>query len=365
MSVTSTCDVAVVGGGVIGCAIGYRLAKSGLSVETIERDGIASHASGNAYGGLYATFGPGIPGPALAVAKKSSELHEQLDPEIESVSDIDTEFRPSRSIDVAMDEAALKEVNANADWWESEDLPVERLSAESILELEPLITPNIVGGVRHLSHYEVDSYKLTLALATAFERHGGVIRSGNVVSLVTPGEVTLESGSAISAPVRIICSGPWAGANEIAGIPNLPIRPVKGEIIRLSFPGDDFSHRVVNGRPYIARKPDGLVWIGTTDEEAGFDETASASARDSILAGALDLAPALESAVIEQHTACLRPTSADGLPVVGQVDDGLYVANGAGSKGILYSHMIAEWIADSVLENADSIPTEFAVSRFL
>ena len=365
MSVSSWCDIVVVGGGVIGCAIAYRLASAGLSVEVIERDGIASHASGNAYGVLYATFGPGIPGPALAVAKHSIELHKELDPQIQSESDIDTEFRPSCSIDVAMDEAALEEVNANADWWESEDLSIERLSAESILELEPLITPNIVGGVRHLSHYEIDSYKLTLALATAFERHGGVIRSGNVVSMATPGEVTLESGSAISVPVRIICSGPWAGANEIAGIPNLPIRPVKGEIIRLAFPGDDFSLRVVNGRPYIARKPDGLVWIGTTDEEAGFDETTSASARESIIAGALELAPALETAVIEQHTACLRPTSADGLPVVGQIDDGLYVANGAGSKGILYSHVIAEWIADSVLEDADSIPTEFAVSRFI
>jgi glycine oxidase len=137
MSVASTCDVAVVGGGVIGCAIAYRLAKSGLSIELIERDGIASHASGNAYGGLYATFGPGIPGPALVVAKKSIELHKQLDPEIESESDIDTEFRPSRSIDVAMDEAALEEVNANADWWESENLPIERLSPESVLESEP------------------------------------------------------------------------------------------------------------------------------------------------------------------------------------------------------------------------------------
>jgi glycine oxidase len=202
-------------------------------------------------------------------------------------------------------------------------------------------------------------------LATAFERHGGSIRSGNVISLAAPGEVTLESGAAISAPVRIICSGPWAGTNEIAGIPNLPIRPVKGEIIRLSFPGDEFTHRVVNGRPYIARKPDGRVWIGTTDEEAGFDETASASARESILAGALGLSPALESAVIEQHTACLRPTSADGLPVVGPVDDGLYVANGAGSKGILYSHIIAEWISDAVQDGNDSVPAEFAVSRFL
>jgi glycine oxidase len=365
MSAASTCDVAVVGGGIIGCAIAYRLAKSGLSVELIERDGIASHASGNAYGGLYATFGPGIPGPALAVAKKSIELHKKLDPEIESESDIDTEFRSSRSIDVAADETTLKEVHANADWWESEDLPIERLSAESIFELEPHLTPNIIGGVRHLSHYEIDSYKITLALATAFERHGGVIRSGNVVSLATADEVALESGSAINAPVRIICSGPWAGANEIAGIPNLPIRPVKGEIIQLSFPGDEFSHRVVNGRPYIARKPDGRVWIGTTDEEAGFDETASASARESILAGALELAPALESAVIEQHTACLRPTSSDGLPVVGQVDDGLYVANGAGSKGILYSHIISEWIADAVQDGNDSVPVEFAVARFL
>ena len=364
-------DAIIVGGGVLGCACALRLAESGLTVILVERDAIASHASGNAYGGLYPTFGPGIPGPSLPVAIRSVELHRELDPPLQDETGIDIGLREAPSIELALTPEDMIGLFDASVWWPSQGFDFKMLDRQHLLEIEPAITPEAVGGVLHNSHYEVDSYRFTLALATAFERRGGRIRSGAVAGLEREGDrvggVVLESGEVLQAGVVVIASGPWAGQGEIDGLPDLPIRPVKGEIIRLRYPGTDLSHRVVVGRSYVARKPGGLVWIGTTDEEAGFDEKPTFAARDEIFAGALAIAPGLESAEIVEHTACLRPTSADGLPVVGPVADGAIVANGAGSKGILLSHAIAEFVREIVTgeEASVAMPAEYDVGRFL
>ncbi len=190
----------------------------------------------------------------------------------------------------------------------------------------------------------------------------GLLRDGDRVS-----GVVLGSGEELQAGTVVLASGPWAGQGEVEGMPDLPVRPVKGEIIRLRYSGTDISHRIAVDRSYVARKPDGLIWIGTTDEEAGFDETATTAARDSIMAGALAIAPGLESAEIVEHTACLRPTSSDGLPIVGPVAEGAIVANGMASKGILLSHAVAEFVREIVTgeEASVAMPPEYDVARFV
>ncbi len=364
-------DAVVVGGGVIGCACALKLAEGGLNVTLVERDAIASHASGNAYGGLYASFGPGIPGPTLPVALRSIELHRELDPQLQDETGIDIGLRQAPSIDLALTQEAMIELFDRSAWWAAQGFDFEMLDQRHLREIEPGIAPDAVGGVLHNSHYEIDSYRFTLALATAFERQGGQIRAGAVNGLSRDGDrvtgVALQSGEELAAGTVVIASGPWAGEGEIDGLPDLPVRPVKGEIIRLRYPEADISHRIAVARSYVARKPDGLVWIGTTDEEAGFDETATVAARDRIMAGALAIAPGLESAEIVEHTACLRPTSVDGLPVVGAVADGAIVANGMGSKGILLSHAVAEFVREIVTgeEASVAMPAEYDVGRFL
>ena len=122
------------------------------------------------------------------------------------------------------------------------------------------------------------------------------------------------------------------------------------------------------GGHYIARKPDGLVWGGSTEEDAGFDDRPSASARDSIMAGILALAPGLEAAEIVQHTACLRPVSVDDMPIVGALPgyEGLFAANGAGKKGILLSPVMGRMVAGAITGNPgrDPVPAEFDAARF-
>ncbi|MBI4305942.1 MAG: FAD-dependent oxidoreductase [Chloroflexi bacterium] len=365
-------DVIVVGGGAIGTAAAYRMVKHGAKVLLLERDGVAEHASGFAYGGLYATTGAGIPGPLLPVAKACVEHHRRLAPELKELTGIDVQFRPAASIDLAFDRKRLEDIVFDATWQLDEGFEVRILSENEVRALEPLVSERVIGGALHTSHYEVDSYKFTFGMGWAVEKSDGEVRKANVRAVrAERGRaegVVLEDGTALHTETIVLATGPWAGTPQIKGVPPLPVRPVKGEILRLEFPGDGFRHRVTFGGHYIARKPDGLVWAGTTeDDNAGFDDEPSDAARQSILSGVLKLSPALEGARLVRQTACLRPVSVDGLPMIGPVPgvEGLFIANGAGKKGILLSPAIAEMVAALVLDRrADAVPPPFRVSRF-
>lgn len=364
-------DVTVVGGGAVGASVALALVKQGVTVTVIERDSVASHASGFAYGGLFPTMGAGIPGPILRYAKQGIALHRQLAPELKEITGIDVELRSVISLDLADDEAGFRNLEKSLAWQLDEELDAELLDSDGIRLLEPTLSGELTGGLAQRSHFEVDSYRYTLALVTAFEQGGGSYRSGDVVGLVRDGDrvagVQLASGDEIASDAVVLATGPWAGEGR-GGLPSFPVKPKKGEILRLRFPGNDFAHRVSLGGHYIARKPDGLVWAGSTEEDAGFDDRPSASARDSIIAGVLALAPALDSAEVVEHTACLRPVSSDEMPILGPVPghEGLFAANGAGKKGILLSPVIGQMMAGAITGNAadDPIPTEFEAARF-
>ena len=364
-------DAIVVGGGAVGASVALELTKRGATVSMIERDSIASHASGFAYGGLFPTRGAGIPGPILQHAMHGISLHRQLALELKDSTEIDVELRSVVSIDLAADEDGFRNLEKSLDWQLEEGLKAELLDSEGVRHLEPALTGNLAGGLVQLSHFEVDSYKYTLALVAAFEHAGGNHRTGDVVGLVRDaGRVTgvrLASGDEVRGNAVVLATGPWAGAGS-EGLPHIPVEPKKGEILRLRFPGRDFTHRVSLGGHYIARKPDGLVWAGSTEEDAGFDDRPSVSARYAIMAGVLALAPALESAEIVEHTACLRPVSADDMPILGAVPghEGLFAANGAGKKGILLSPVMGRMVAGAILGDSggDPIPAEFNAARF-
>lgn len=364
-------DVIVVGGGAVGASVAYALVKRGVTVTVIERDSVASHASGFAYGGLFPTMGTGIPGPMVQHARRCIALHKQLAPELKETTGIDIELRSVVSIDLADDEAGYRDLEKSLAWQLNEDLEAELLDGDSVRRMEPALNVDITGGLVQDSHFEVDSYKYTLALVTAFEHAGGTYRSGDVTGLMRDGDrvtgVRLASGDEVRSGAVVLENGPWAGDGRDE-LPSFPVRPLKGGILRLRFPGRDSVHRLSLGAHYFARKPDGLVWIGTTEEDAGFDDLPSTSARDSIVTGAVAMAPALKSAKIVMHTACLRPVSSDGMPQLGAVPghDGLFAANGAGKKGILLSPVIGRMVAGEVTGDSaqDPIPPEFDAARF-
>jgi glycine oxidase len=372
-------DVVILGGGVIGCAASYELAGAGARVTVIERDGIASHASGFSFGGLYPTSGAGIPGPVQEPAKQALTLHRELYPQLKAETGVDYELRHVQSISLARDEGHLAGLRKDCEWQHSQGFDAEMLSSREVYRLEPSLAPGLAGGLLQRSHHELDSYKFALALAQGIEKRGGKIVTADAVSLtVANGRVAgvrTRAGAVMTGGNVIIATGPWAGSppDGIGGaaalpLPALPVRPVKGEILRLRLPGNDFQHRVgLDGRN-IARKPDGNVWVGTTEWERGLDDRPSPEGRDFIMSGALSYAPSLAGAELVLHTACLRPVATDGLPIIGPLAaaTGLFTAAAAGKKGVLLSLVMAKMIAALALGRPGDypVPQELATARF-
>ena len=203
-------------------------------------------------------------------------------------------------------------------------------------------------------------------------KKGAEIRSGQVVGLARNGArataVRLSSLD-ISAEHIVLAMGPWAGtASSWLGI-QVPVRPLRGQAQWVRMPGSPFVYGMSRSGNYllITTKRDGLTYLGSTHEEAGFDDRPTEEGIDYILRGVLTMVPSLLEVELVRRTACLRPLSADGLPIIGKVPgwDNVYLATGHGAQGILLSTVTARIITDLIVKGTTSISIEsLAPGRF-
>ena len=358
---SGSADVVIVGGGVVGVSTAYLLAREGVSSVIVEKDSVGSHASGFAYGGLSRPRGTGPNVPVLAEAWR---LHERFGTELPEETGVNTEFRLRPSLSLAFTEEEATQLQASLQWGRHEDGPSVRwVDAKEVLEIEPRVNPEAVGGVYVEGGGDVEPYRLALALVQAAERHGATVRHGTVTGLRVEGGrvrgVTLESGE-IACETVVLAMGPWsAEASEWLGVP-VPVRPLKGQILRLQAPGEPFRCSLGWSGDYATTKPDGLLWTGTTEEEAGFDDRPTAAARDKIMASLLRMVPSLVEARLAQQTACLRPVSSDGQMLLGRAPatEGVYVATGGGRQGIMLGPGMAKVVVDLITRGSTDVAVE-------
>ena len=369
MAVTGR-DVVIVGGGIAGIATAYFLGKAGVKSVVVERDSIGSHASGFAYGGLNPLGGAGIPGPVFPVADEGMRLHRELSHSLPEETGVNTEYRARTSLTLVFTEEEVQTAKASLAWkQQQEGFTVCWLEATEARAIEPRISDDVIGAVFTEGAADVEPYRLALALAQAAERLGATIRHGRVTALERSGErvsaVVLDSGK-IPCDSAVLSMGPWSGeTSQWLGV-TIKVRPLKGQILRLRAPGAPIECSVNWAGNYSTTKPDGLLWTGTTEEE-DFDENPTTEARDSIMASLLKMIPSMADAQLVRQTACLRPLSSDGLPVLGAVPgwEGVYMATGAGRKGILLGPAMGRITADLITKGSSDIPIEpLAPGRF-
>jgi len=367
----SSDDVVIVGGGIAGMAAAYYLAKSGVPSIVVERDAIGSHASGFAYGGLSPMTGFGIPGPLAEIAHDGMRLHRELAPVLAEETGIDVDFRLRASLALAFTEADVRRLRAALPWQQGQPgYAVRWLDRAEALSVEPRISDETLGAALIEGGGAVEPYRLVLALTRAAERLGVVLRHGRAIGLRRDGGritgVVLER-EVLSCATAVLALGPWsAEVSDWIGVP-IEVRPLKGQILRLQAPGPPVECSVGWAHSYATTKTDGLLWAGTTEEEAGFDEESTPAARDDIGAALVRMLPVMADAQVAQQTACLRPVTSDGLLVLGGVPglDGVYVATGGARKGILYGPAMGHAIADLVLGRDTRIALDaFAPGRF-
>ncbi len=368
---TASSDVVIVGGGIVGMVTAYYLARAGVPSVVVERDAIGSHASGFAYGGLSPVSGFGIPGPLAEVAQDGMRLHRELAESIVEETGIGIDFRVRPSLALALTEADAKRLRAAVPWQQQQPGYSARwLDPSEARRVEPRISDETLGAVLMDGTADVEPYKLVLALTRAAERLGVTVRHGRVTGLRGEGgrvtAVILER-DAIACSTVVLALGPWSGdASAWLRVP-IEVRPLKGQILRLQAPGPPVVCSVGWGHNYATTKPDGLLWTGTTEEEAGFDEETTSAARDEIGAALMRMLPAMADAQVVYQTACLRPLASDGLLLLGRVPgfDHVYMATGAGRKGILLGPAMGRAIADLIVTGNTKIALDaFVPGRF-
>lgn len=367
MESDTSADAIVIGAGAVGCSVALTLAESGIATIVVERDDIAYNASGYAWGGLSAHFGSGVPGPMTEHYRTSIAKHIALYESFGHDASHDWELQKVTSLSLADNEASAAGLKSDVEWMQSEGFDAEFIEAQEIYRLEPSIRSGFVAASHVNAGLELDSFSYTRSMATEAQRRGAVFVDGEVAAVNTTNDrvtgITLADGTELSAGLVVAATGPWT--SDVEGIPSLPIKPIKGEILRLSRAGNDLQNRVGFNGFNVGRKPDGTVWAGTYEWDRGFDRSVTSEGKDHIFNGVTEYIPSLEHTEISSSTACLRPVAVDGFPIVGSssVCDGLFYANGAGKKGILLSPLIAEWIVD-LIHNEVPPPGVVSSTRF-
>ena len=358
-------DVVVVGGGAAGCSVAHYLALAGAKVTLVEREGVATQASGYSAGGLNPLQGAGIPGPLGPLALESYRMHLSLWDELKEATGIDYQGRIVSLLKVAFDEADLSDLRATEGAFNGvEGFKAEWLDSREVMKLEPRISPGVISGVLATGNAALDSYQYTIALSESAKKLGARLRLGVVRGL--EGDDRSATGvmlrdETIACDYVVLAMGPWSRQAEAWLDGYIPVDPLKGEILRLNL-ATPLAQDISGAGASLYSKPDGLVWCGGTEEWRGFDRLPSDSARESILQRAIRLIPDLAEATLVQHTACLRPVTPDWLPIIGRMPgwDNVYMATGAGRKGILLSPAIGKAVADLITKDE----TQLSISAF-
>jgi len=351
--------VILVGGGIIGCAIAYFLAKGGARPLVLERGEIGAEASAGAAGMLTAQAHTDAPDAVFDLKLASRDLYPSLVAELQDRTDVDVEYRPIGHLVPVLTAAEAAEVRRRVAWQQARGLTAQWLDAADTRALEAGLSPAVQGGGWFPDDHHINNTAMTQALAAATRRLGGEVRAGcPVLDLVREGDRVvgvLTREGAIAGGTVVLCSGAWTqGFEAAAGIP-LPIVPAKGHIAvaRLEPPA---LRRVVYGQVYIIPRASGEHIIGSTVEFVGFDKQVVVETVARLLDRATALAPALHDAQLVANWACLRPAAADGLPVLGPVPGrpGLVVATGHFRNGILLAPITGKLVAELLIHGQPS-----------
>lgn len=376
-------DAIVIGGGISGCATAYYLSSAGHSVALIEKDAIAAHASGFAFGSLHTRFQPPTgSSPVEWFRAEAIDLHHDLAEILPEQSGVDYHFVEKAGLVLAFDDGEAAQLKPSGvagflrDEWSEDRLDVRWLAYGELSHIEARVSTEVVGALYLGGTREISPGGFTNALWAAAERNGAEMISAEVLEInIANGAVfgVNTADDTISAGIVILAAGAWGRTLLSQGAStahiDLPVFPLKGEILRYDL-GDEppFPVSLWWGSDYASSKPDGLLHVGTTHDDAGFDASPTDSGRDAIRNSAERALPFLSEKPISQQTACLRPTTMDGLPIIGEIPEarGLIVATGGGPIGIELGPAIGKLAADIATGQSESGSrySGFSPSRF-
>jgi glycine oxidase len=382
--VPGQCDVLIVGGGVIGMSIAWRAAQQGLSV--VVADPRPGQGATHAAAGMLTPIAEAAYAERemFALGQDSLRRYPDFITELQNATGLPTGFRQAGTLQVAYDGDDLALLAEMRVLQESFGVHLEQLTARECREAEPMLDPSVRGGLLAHDDGSVDPRLLTVALHKAAQSSGArLVRELVAEICCTAGRASgarLADGSVITARWIVLAAG-W----ESAALPGLPasvappVRPVKGQIIRLKMTSSTSAAglppglllRTVRGlvrgsSVYLVPRDSGELVIGATQEELGPDTTVTAGGIWELLRDARTLVPGITELELQDVTAGLRPGTPDNAPVLGPSElPGLVLATGHFRAGVLLAPVTADTIATYLRTGApDPIWAAFGAGRF-
>jgi len=344
-------DVLIIGGGIVGSAIAWRLAKDGLSVTLLEKGEIGREASWAAGGMLTPVHLAEYPPALVGVCGASLALYEPLCREVAALSGVDPEYRVTGLLLLVTDDAGEEAARELEIWKRERNQPVERLTRDEAIAVEPNLNPKIRRALRLPDIAQIRNNRMAVALAEAAKKKGAEIRANTPVTgfLRVPGRVNgvKTPRGDIYAGTTVLAAGAWSPELlKPLGL-DLKVKPIKGQILLAGGAPDFCRHMILDGESYLIPRADGRILVGSTLEDVGFDKSVILGTIGDLAERGARLMPGLAKLPMVTSWAGLRPATPDRLPYLGKGPvDGLIVATGHYRNGILLAPITAEIVAD-------------------
>lgn len=366
--------VAIVGAGVCGLGVGWRLAESGCEVTIFDR-GRAGQGASHAAAGMLAGGVETEPGEEALyrLNRLSQSRWPDFRHDLEKRSGVDIGYRDEGTLVLALTRDDLAQLRRNTEFQQSLGVELEWLNGADLRRREPSIRPGIAGAVFSPNDHQVENRMLSAALAKAAVTAGCRLREQTAVEEIeiAAGRVTgvKTASDRLDADFVVLASGAWS--REIAGLPEEcrpPVRPVKGQMLAVGMdPASHLLRHVVwSAGIYLVPRRDGRLIVGATVEERGFDDHVTAGGLFALLEAAWRTCPGIEELPVIETWVGHRPTSRDDAPILGATGvDGLVMATGHHRNGILLAPVTADEVSRHIL-TGETVPElePFALDRF-
>lgn len=357
-------DVAIVGAGVIGAAIAYRLAcRSALHIVILERGTPGCEASNAAAGVLAVASGQARRGVLLDLRRRSANMFPDLVAALEEESKEELGYRRAGLLSLAFSDseaAALRDLTAHR---ATQGMRCEMLERAAVLSLESALNPAVCAGALFPDDCSIDSARLVAALVTGAQRRGVTLRrQATVRELAVEADailLRLPDGD-VHAQTVVVAAGAWSGDLLAANGTKLPLRPARGEMAAVRSTTWRIEHTLSTGDGYLVPRVGGEVLIGSTTAFVGFDKRVTESGVATLLARAAEMVPAVRRASLVRSWAGLRPCPTIRRPIIARLPhcENVIVATGHHRNGILLAPITAQMVTEMVLGRPPSVPLQ-------